>query len=377
MDKSLKGLMRINRFKYFKHIDTNLVIVQPNPVITTPSIPNNTTTSSTYKSSDFGENVINNHSPHDAWHSERVQFLFNYVTRNFRNRCTSIQSYNNILLGNSMVNPQKVLEYSSNMDADMIITAYVNAGAGYESEYYDFVLPVGAHYDNRGTDGNYNNDDRHDITPNANTFLINSVAVGSRRDTPSEFMGSTSYGYGMEFFEDCSPEGLDGDFPDKDIDTAFAEFISTDGVTLTSSAHPLFANSLTVGEMITIRYSGDESDWVSTYVTAINSTNSVSVSPSVPVIPNGGIYGWHKTTFGAYQYGQAQSWATPIVAGKLKVIKMTTNKDWDTVRNAARLTARRNPTGIPEIDNANWDMYRGFGKIDVQSAIDYINSHSL
>ena len=53
---------------------------------------------------------------------------------------------------------------------------------------------------------------------------------------------------------------------------------------------------------------------------------------------------------------------------------MTTLKDWDTVRAAARATAKRNPTGIPEIDNTNWDIYRGFGCIQVQDAIDYINN---
>ena len=54
---------------------------------------------------------------------------------------------------------------------------------------------------------------------------------------------------------------------------------------------------------------------------------------------------------------------------------MTTMRDWDTVRAAARATAKRNPTGIAEIDNSNWDMYRGFGCIDVQAAINYINNN--
>lgn len=43
---------------------------------------------------------------------------------------------------------------------------------------------------------------------------------------------------------------------------------------------------------------------------------------------------------------------------------------------AARATAKRNTTGIAEIDNANWDIYRGFGCIDVQAAIDLINSNA-
>jgi hypothetical protein len=65
-----------------------------------------------------------------------------------------------------------------------------------------------------------------------------------------------------------------------------------------------------------------------------------------------------------------------LVATKLKVIRLETGADWTTVRLAARATAHRNPTGIPEIDNSNWDMYRGFGSIRVQAAIDYINNNT-
>ena len=54
---------------------------------------------------------------------------------------------------------------------------------------------------------------------------------------------------------------------------------------------------------------------------------------------------------------------------------MTTNATWPLVRAAARATAKRNTTGIAEIDNTNWDIYRGFGNIQVQDAINYIQSH--
>ena len=366
MDRSLKGLMRINRGRFF-----NL------PHINKPSnhnIPNNPT-SSGYTLVDFGENAINNHAPNDGWHSEFVQELFNYVTRNFRNRCTSYQSYNNPLLGNGMIYKSNILEYASKVKADIIMTPYVNAAANDEADFHDFVLPVGSHYDNNGTDGDPYNSDRHDITPNAETFLINSVAVSARRDTPTEFMGSTSYGYGMEFFEDCSPEGLSLDFPDADMPTAFAELLSTDGITFISTVHPTFANRLSQNQEITIRYGSDPSTWKTTTITSINAANSISVNPAIDPITTSGIYGWFNGTLGQHVYGQAESWAVPIIAGKLKVIKMTTGKNWDTVRAAARATARRNPTGIPEIDNSNWDMYRGFGQINIQAAINYIKNN--
>lgn len=94
---------------------------------------------------------------------------------------------------------------------------------------------MASHYDNDGQIdvqiGNDNN--RHDITANSTTFLSDSIAVSARRDTPELFKNSTSEGFGMEFFEDCSPEALDLDYPDMDIPIAFAEVrTSVDGLTL-------------------------------------------------------------------------------------------------------------------------------------------------
>lgn len=369
--RSLRGFLSLNR-----GIIKSKVVVVTNSGTTTTNNQNNNSQSNTitYTLSDFGENAINSHSSGDGWHSEFVQELFNYVTRNFRNRCTSIQSYNNPVFINGTFNKTTFLQFCSELDADLIMIPYVNAAQGAEGDYQDFVLPVGSHFDNNGTDGDPYNSDRHDITPNAETFLINSVAVSSRRDTPTEFMGSTSYGYGMEFFEDCSPEGLSLDFPDADIPTAFAELLSTDGITFTSTVHPTFANRLSIGQEITIRYGSDPSTWKTAIITSINAANSISVSPTIDPITTSGIYGWFNGTLVQHVYGQAESWAVPIIAGKLKVIKMTTGANWNTVRAAARATARRNPTGIPEIDNSNWDMYRGFGQINIQAAINYINN---
>ena len=248
----------------------------------------------------------------------------------------------------------------------MIFTPYVNAAYSSEGEYYDFVLPVASHRDNSGL--------RYDITPNANTLLVNTVAVSARRDTPSTFQSGTSYGFGVEFFEDCSPAALDPHYPDKDVPSAFAELLTSDGIHITSSVHQNFAANLEVGEQITIRYTQDPSTWETTTITEKTDNTNIIVSPPITAITTPSIYGWHNVTLGTFIYGQAQSWAVPLVAGKLKVIKMTTGADWDTVRAAARATAKRNLTGIAEIDAASWDIYRGFGCIQVNDAIQYIQN---
>ena len=365
MDRSLKGLMRINRGRFFNLPHIN----QPS----NPDIPDNPTSSS-YTLADFGENAINNHSPSDSSHSNKTQIIFNYVTKNFRDRCISYESYKTSPY-NGFVNDE--LEACKFLKADIVYTPYVNAAKWTNTDNENFILTVGSHYDNDGhgvhTIGNDNN--RHDITANANTFLSDSIAVSARRDTPELFKNSTSEGFGMEFFEDCSPEALDPLYPDKDIPAAFAELLSEDGINLTSNVHLSFSQYVEVGQTITIRYSANPSTWQTTVVSEIVSPNHIRVTTPIIPITTSSVYGWRNVTLATYCGGQAESWAVPIVAGKLKVIKMSTLADWNTVRAAARATAKRNLTGIPEIDNTNWDMYRGFGCIDVQAAIAYINNN--
>lgn len=362
-NRSLSGFMKINRnFIKNKILEINNANA-PATVIT-------------YKMSDFGENAINNHGLLVDWHSERAQYIFNYVTSGFRDRCTSFESYKTPSLGNNIVSD--ILKACSIVDADIVYTPYIDAARNTNTVNDNMVITVGSHYDN---DGQWDNrigsdNNRHDITKNSTTFLSNSIAVSARRDTPELFKNSTSEGYGMEFFEDLSPEGLDQQYPEKNILASFAELLTDDGYMLYSNVHTNFSNNLSVGDHIIIKIGSDESTWESTYVSEIISPNQIKVSNQIPVISTSGIYGWKFVTLGGYMWGQAESWAVPLVAGKLKVIKMTTNSDWNTVRMAARATAKRNPTGIPEIDNSNWDMWRGFGQIQVQEAIDFINLYN-
>lgn len=372
MDRSLRKLMMINRGRFF-----NLPYINPpnntdnpdNP--DTPDIP----TSSGYTLSDFGENAINNHRSSDSIHAGKVSTIFNYVVKEFSSRCTTYMSYDISSWNGGMIGTPNTLLCAAEVDADIIITPYINAASYRDYEYYDFVLPVSSHYDNAGSDGNPNNSNRHDITANAETLLINSVAVSARRDVYELLESYTSYGYGMEFFEDVSNEAMDSVYPNKDIPSAFAELLSEDGINLTSNVHLSFSQYVEVGQTIIIRYSADPSTWQTTVVSEIVSPNHIRATTQITPITTPSIYGWRDVTLATYCGGQAQSWAVPLVAGKLKVIKMSTLADWDTVRAAARATAKRNLTGIPELDNASWDMYRGFGCIDVQAAINYINNN--
>ena len=444
IDRSLHGLMRINRYRF---INSQTSIVEDH-IITEPT---------GYVSSDFGENAINNHSTTDVSHSEKNQTIFNYITRNFRDRCTSYQSYNTEILGNGHIYDE--LAACKKVKADIIYTPYVNAALGSNTDNENLILSVGSHYNNDGQGYNQVGDDnnRHDITADADTFLSDSIAVSARRDTPELFKDSTSEGFGMEFFEDCSPEALDPVYPDKIVDVCFSEIrTSADGFTVYGtrsmdqftdasiasgievyivypdghqehriilnvvgpgeftvaeaftphvvetfvslskvidgtltklydvgiednkvvrsygSGNPSFIDTLVNGDSLVLTYPDNHTENIIVSNITRYDTFTANIQPTY--FNPGGIYIWRYDTIGTYIGGQAESWAVPLVAAKLKVIKMTTNSDWETVRMAARSTAKRNTTGIPEIDNTNWDIYRGFGCIDVQDAIDYINN---
>ena len=95
MDRGLKKLMRINRGRFFK---TSI-----NSPIIPPYVPPIPPTGVVYTASDFGENVINNHFYRDGAHSEKCQTIFNYITKDFRNRCTSHQTYNSTIIPSFLI----------------------------------------------------------------------------------------------------------------------------------------------------------------------------------------------------------------------------------------------------------------------------------
>ena len=75
-----------------------------------------------------------------------------------------------------------------------------------------------------------------------------------------------------------------------------------------------------------------------------------------------------------FEYSLQQSPATGHVGARLKEIKMESGANWSIVRNAARMTASNSV-----YDNGtwttNWNMYQGFGLINVRAAIQYIKDN--
>ncbi len=80
-----------------------------------------------------------------------------------------------------------------------------------------------------------------------------------------------------------------------------------------------------------------------------------------------GVYGEGLEFWDTYLPSNYSSFTNGVVAGKISYIKMYLNCDWWTARYLARLTADRNE---PNRETEPWDLRNGYGKINVQAAIE-------
>lgn len=314
-----------------------------------------------------GENAINNHFTGAEWHSEKNQTIFTYVLQEYSSSITSYQTYLDPLTNYNQVNTSYLPAYATTRSANIMYEPYVNSAQENSFGSNPDILIVGSHFDNNGQISGSDGKNRHDITPSPVDFLENAIAVSARRDTPTEYTGSTSYGYGMEFFEDLSSEALDPYYPNKDIPSAVAQVTTPDGYILTSQKNPGFSTYLSVGDTVTC-YNAVHED---TVVQEILGPSSIRVSPAITPINTSNIYIFGYVKLSTFCGAQQESWAVPLVAGKLKYIKLKTGMNWKIVRQACRATATRNNV----TDGSTWDMYRGFGVINVADAIAYIDAN--
>jgi hypothetical protein len=330
----------------------------------------------------LGENAINTHNSTDGWHSNKNQTIFTYVAgTGFTNNYTSYQTYLDPLAGFTLLYQNFIPTYSAIKDANILYTPYVDAAEWRQVGSNPNLISVGSHYDNTFR--------QVDVTPRPSSipasavtltdvsllkFFENSITAGARLNDITTMSG-TSFGYGLEFIEDMSGPSLDPFYPNYDVPSPLAQVTTDSGGTIMTSQHNIgFTVYLTtgVGQRITVYNTvikPGTTVYEDTYIQEILDKSTIRVSPAVTPISTDYIYIWQYVRLSTYCGAQQQSWATPIIAGKLKYIKLATGASWKQVREAARATAyRANVT-----DGSKWDIYRGFGVINTQSAITYIN----
>lgn len=213
----------------------------------------------------------------DVSHSAAMRTIFLQIYEGFTGEV--YRAATDILCNNTRIDAHFEPTYARIRNLDIIGIPITNGASTEQSGSNPDILKISSHYNNTFA--------RKDITANETTFLNNVIAVGSCPDMESPITG-TSFGYGVEFFEDTSR---------------------------TAQEYPNFGS-----------------------------------------------------------YGNSQSASTAIITAKFKIIKDTTGVSWSIVRKAARVTARKTVSGIYAA-GFPWDMYRGFGIIDVDGAIQYIKNN--
>ena len=126
---------------------------------------------------------------------------------------------------------------------------------------------------------------------------------------------------------------------------------------------------------------------ITVVIDEILSTGSFSIVTPITPIPNASNnpYVWKFCTgrtirdIGGIGYRQQQSPVCSLVGAKLKKIKLLSGANWQIVREAARMTAKKTIGGVyahhTDSGKPHWDKYRGFGCINPDNAIQWIKDN--
>lgn len=230
----------------------------------------------------------------------------------------------------------------------------------------------------------------YEIISNANSQSNKAVIITPTSDFDgkvivriSSIAQPTSYGYGMEFFEDFNT--WIGLYPLPNLWLYFAQVFTYDteglftqygsGTILYSTANREWGGLFDINDKIKF------DDGIELTVTEIIADNAIRIQEVItPILKNDATNPYplrleiHYSVSLIWGISHQQSPVTAVVAAKLKNIQQETNVSWQLIREAARATAKKT-VGGSYLAGQTWDMYRGFGQIQVDDAIQYIKDN--
>lgn len=199
----------------------------------------------------------------------------------------------------------------------------------------------------------------------------------------NQTLNQSSYGRGLEFFEDIN-KGFIMSTPLPDDWAAYAKVCTNEDGTIIQATitngypeNPNWTDKFNVGESVQIRTSPIQT----VEVAEILGTDSIRIVTPITPIANASSnpYIWRFTTGMTLNsitgYGQQQSPTCSIVGAKLKRIKLLSGANWQIVREAARATAKKTIDGVFANYPGHWDKFRGFGMIVPDDAVQYIKDN--
>lgn len=279
------------------------------------------------------------------------------------------QALESIKLHGGDISAEQTDELAVKFKFNILSRPYVGGATSEEISSAPDILTVASHF---------NNDNRiHNITIDENTFLKNTIAVsaGDRLDGSGSW---TSHGNGVEFFESYNRAEMDARYP---VLHWFKFGNEPDFYTIsTNTLRDAGGNNLhlyvDVGMPIKIIKS-DGSEILTTV--SVVGVKQFTVADNIGTITQEDpVAVYRLCTIARSMTGPQQSATCSIVAAKFAVIQDKTDANWQLVREAARMTASNSSMQVvngKKVYTPNWDMKRGFGIIDVDKAVEYIEDN--
>lgn len=319
----------------------------------------------------LGRNTLNEESGTDhLWHADMILKTFNSVYPNNPNWIKSTFEFPE--LNNSDLSQIKTPSFCVKNKINLILKPYVGGATDEQVSSNPDILTIGSHYSNGNT--------RRDITSSSSDFLSNVIAVsaGLKLADTSKW---TTYGFGVEFCETYDKAEVDARYPAKNVYMEFAKLFTANAectiLKSTDNANFINYHPMEIGQLIYIAY---PTGTVSIKVAEVIDNSTIRVETAVPAFTNEqSIYGWLYGTLGEIAaYQPAQSPTCAIVGAKFRKIQDLTNANWQLIREACRMTASNSTMTVvsgKKVYTPHWDMYRGFGIIDVDKAVEWIKQN--
>ena len=148
----------------------------------------------------FGGNVI--FDEYLEYHSTASTQTFDKVYPLFVG--DKVETATDALTGNASLEFNYTQTYCKIKEANLISRPYLHAATSENVASNPNILTVASHYGNTF--------ERQDITSGENVFIQNVIAVGARRDSPTDHTGASSYGYGVEFIEVAGKQEMNDNY---------------------------------------------------------------------------------------------------------------------------------------------------------------------
>ena len=348
----------------------------------------------------IGLNFMQDENTGNSYHSRMNAELFRSVYKVLgKNQRTAIESA--LVEGHDIyysITDEMAVKYKFNI----LARPYVDGARSEEISSCPDILTVAPEYGNYYYEGAkeanqheilnsnpaLNVGDRVDITPDANTFLNNTIAITAGQNVDGSGIWC-SYGYGTEFFEAFLE--FDSLYPSPAYknfyDAFFSCYVDTDRRTMITKyvgdkRHTVGmgtdVNSRYIGETLWLAYKGTNIEF---QVAQIVDDYTIVADRDLPVMTSSETYyvwGYENRLHEIAAGNPEQSPTCSIIAAKLAAIQDWTNANWQLVREAARMTASCSTYTLvngKKVWTTHWDMKRGFGIINVAEAIQYIKDN--